>query len=135
MAKETGKLRISLKPHPEPFNDGECLHYAWFHPQLEDMIGTEGYFYDFKVSNVGQVEIERLGSVNKNGYPVTVQGMKYAYFAAPIKPKKPETETTAQEAIDEFRNAILDVVEVLNEKLQEVADKFGVPVEQLRIKE
>ena len=98
--------------HPEPFNDGEYLHYTRFHPQLKDMIGTEGYFYDtaFNAAIKGV-----LKSLSENGSPMVatfdINRIPYAFFAVPIKPEK--TELTPHE----------------------VADKFGVPVEQLRIKE
>ena len=97
--------------HPAPFSDGEYLHYTWFHPQLKDMIGTEGHFYDVAAANVGVHNKKMLFGVNSDGFPYNKNRASYAYFAVPIKPEK--TEVT----------------------LQEVADKFGVAVEQLRIKE
>ena len=93
--------------HPEPFNDGEYLHYTRFHPQLKDMIGTDGYFYDEQIVFMG---LGRLSGVNKDGCPMN-DYRAFSYFAVPIE--KPKTEIT----------------------LQEIADKFGVEVEQLRIKE
>ena len=102
---------------PEPFNDGKYLHYTRFHPQLQDMIGTEGYFYD-DAFNPSMIAKRTLSGTNKGGYPlVGIGGIgdqdsgAYAYFAVPIE--KPKTEIT----------------------LQEIADKFGVDVERLRIKE
>ena len=113
--------------HPEPFNDGECLHYTRFHPQLKDMIGTEGCFYDCSPKHMMN---GILDMTDNDGYPVCDDAV-YAYFAVPIeKPKK--IPITYQEAL---RNSILDVVEALNCKLQEIADKSGVDVGQLRIKE
>ena len=102
-----GQGVLSKTDHPEPFNDGECLHYTRFHPQLKNMIGTEGYFYDEQTVFMG---IGCLTGVNKDGCPMN-DYRAFCYFAVPIQPEK--TELT----------------------LQEVADKFGVPVEQLRIKE
>ena len=112
MPKEIGKVRISINPrsNPEPFNDGKYLHYTRFHPQLQDMIGTEGYFYDCIATDVNDRALKRLKSVTKNGYPHSDNGW-WSYFAVPID--QPKTEIT----------------------LQEIADKFGVSVEQLRIKE
>ena len=94
--------------HPEPFNDGKYLHYTRFHKELlKKMIGTEGYFYsvDRHKQQTGKLE-----SISPQGNPV-VHGQSFCYFAVPIKPEK--TEIT----------------------LQEIADKFGVAVGSLRIKE
>ena len=111
MPKEIGKVRISINPrsNPEPFNDGKYLHYTRFHPQLKYMIGTEGYFYDC-MDRVEDSVWGELKGVDRGGYPENNRTC-YAYFAVPIKPEK--TEIT----------------------LQEIAAKFGVSVEQLRIKE
>ena len=105
--------KVINEEYLEPFNDGKYLHYTRFHPQLKDMIGTKGYFYDFRVSRVGQVgrQMKMLGYIEEDGYPRTEDGAVFAFFAVPIKPGK--TEIT----------------------LQEIADKFGVDIEQLRIKE
>ena len=102
-----GQGVLSKTDHPEPFNDGEYLHYTRFHPQLKDMIGAVGYFYDEDPSNMSK---QTLIEVDYDGCPVSATS-SWAYFAVPIKLEK--TELTPQE----------------------VADKFGVPVEQLRIKE
>ena len=109
------KADFADEDHPEPFNDGKYLHYTRFHPQLRDMIGTEGYFYDDEETK-GQWQRARLIGIAEGGNPqsnIFGHGLpaNYAYFAVPIKPEK--TEIT----------------------LQEIADKFGVSVEQLRIKE
>lgn len=96
--------------HPEPFNDGEYLHYTRFHPQLKDMIGTEGYFYDIKDTPILGYRGNIIG-VSDSGYPLSAGHNIWAYFAVPIE--QPKTEIT----------------------LQEIADQFGVPVQHLRIKE
>ena len=96
--------------HPEPFNDGEYLHYTRFHPQLQDMIGTKGYFYDDTFMDYQRYQ-GFLNGVSSSGFPECKNDGYYAYFAVPIKTEK--TEIT----------------------LQEIADKFGVSVEQIRIKE
>ena len=95
-----------------PFNDGEYLHYTRFHPQLKDMVGAEGYFYDEQTVFMG---LGRLSGVNKDGCPMN-DYRAFCYFAVPVESGTAETEKTEL-------------------TLQEVADKFGVPVEQLRIKE
>ena len=106
-------ITLSAKPEkitserPEPFNDGKYLHYTRFHTQLKDMIGTEGYFYDEQIVFMG---LGRLSGINKDGCPCN-ENRAFCYFAVPIE--KPKTEIT----------------------LQEIADKFGVSVEQIRIKE
>ena len=102
------KAELTDEPHPEPFNDGKYLHYTRFHPQLRDMIGTEGCFYDEHPES-GYYGV--LSGRNCQGYPNTVSCAHYSYFAVPIE--QPKTEIT----------------------LQEIADRFGVAVEQLRIKE
>ena len=104
------KLAIEQESqHPEPFNDGKYLHYTRFHPQLKDMVGTWGYFYDVFHCVESSIYNQLIG-VDCCGYPLNIT-CNYAYFAVPIK--QPKTEIT----------------------LQEIADKFGVDVEQLRIKE
>jgi len=95
-----------------PFNDGEYLHYTRFHPQLKDMVGTEGYFYDEQTVFMG---LGRLSGVNKDGCPMN-DYRAFCYFAVPVESGTAETEKTEL-------------------TLQEVAAKFGVAVEQIRIKE
>ena len=103
------KADVTNEHNPEPFNDGKYLHYTRFHPQLRDMIGTEGYFYDFVNSGFTLSHFDTLRTVDLSGYPCD-GGSRFAYFAVPITPEK--TEIT----------------------LQEIADKFGVSVGSLRIK-
>lgn len=84
---------LSKSDHPAPFNDGKYVHYTRFHPQLRDMIGTEGYFYDFVNSGFPLSHFETLRTVDLFGYPC--DGLfRFAYFAVPIKPEK--TEITLQ---------------------------------------
>ena len=95
--------------HPEPFNDGQYLHYTRFHPQLKDMIGTEGYFYDVAVGVVGVQNKRPLYSVDSDGFPRTKNGDSYAHFAVSIE--KPKTKLT----------------------MDEIAEKFGIPIDELVI--
>ena len=104
------ELDYSVGITPAPFryidSDGkEYDVYTMFHPQLKDMIGTEGYFYDV-VTRAGIRG--KLNGVSGNGCP-TGAGAVSAYFAVPIE--KPKTKLT----------------------MDEIAEKFGIPVDELVI--
>ena len=104
------ELDYSVGITPAPFryidSDGkEYDVYTMFHPQLRNMRGTKGYFYD-------DVEFMRksvLGGCDDEGYPETIAGTCYAYFAIPVE--KPKTQLT----------------------MDEIAEKFGIPVDELVI--
>ena len=100
------KLAIEQESqHPEPFNDGEYLHYTRFHTQLKDMIGTDGFFYDDNEIFMG---FGKLSGLNKDGCPCN-ENRAFCYFAVPIKKPKIETQTVPdrlRELADEIEGGI-----------------------------
>ena len=97
--------------HPEPFNDGEYLHYTRFHPQLRDMIGTEGYFYDGTWSDrVYRCMMRPLTAISPDGFPIDEYG-SWAYFAVPIKKITPQ----------------------IPENVKHIAEKVGVSDDELGV--
>ena len=127
---EKGKIEFSsAEPYsgttcyyPEPFKltgeDGAVYDvYTRFHPQLKDIIGTEGYFYDAETDPENGYQ-DGLSCVAEDGHPCSKFGTKYAYFAVPIEQPK-TAEITLQKVLDKAEITKEELMELITNSIKE----------------
>ena len=120
MIKQDAKEDIEQYPAPLPYTapDGRKYNvYTHMHPQLNNMIGTYGYFYDYSPTDrIGEkkykYKLEKTSRM-KNGHPSCENGKIWSFFAVPV-----EQEKTAKIVITE--NGETREVELTNEQIEQL---------------
>jgi hypothetical protein len=89
MTKQDLKENTKEYPAPLPYTapDGRRYKvYTHLHPQLKDMIGTWGFFYNHNIQSVvvvGTFSYMKLLGIDEDGYPKCEAGIT-SFFAVPI---------------------------------------------------